>query len=430
MNLAHTNNLADDEGPLTVAQLTERIKGTLEGRFPSVWVTGEITDLARPRSGHVYLTLKDSAATIRAVIWRSTAARISFPLEDGQQVICRGALDVYPPRGAYQLIVRKIEQRGEGALQQRLRALQKRLAAEGLFDARHKQPLPRFPRRIGVITSPTGAAVRDFLEVVRRRWRGVQVLIIPARVQGELAAPEIARAIQLAGALQPPLDVLVVTRGGGSMEDLWCFNAEIVVRALFQCRIPVVSAVGHEIDVTLSDLVADQRALTPTEAAERVVPSAQDVAAVLDQVQQRLAMLLRSRLATARQRLDALASRRVLRRPFTPIHDLQRRLDDWSSRMQRAMQTRLRTARQRTEHAAGRLQSLSPLAVLERGYTITQRLDDPRPIRDAGTLETGTRVRTLYATGSTISQINRIDRDGEYNEDQTDRGCDGQEKKQ
>lgn len=413
-----THNTLDAEAPLTVGQLTERIKGTLEQLFPTVWVVGEITDLARPRSGHVYLTLKDASATIRAVIWRSTAARLTFPLADGQQVICRGALDVYPPRGAYQLILRSVQLHGEGALQQRLRALQKRLAAEGLFDARHKKPLPRFPRRIAVITSPTSAAIRDFLEVTRRRWRGIRVLIIPTRVQGESAGPEIARAIELAGVLRPSFDVLVVTRGGGSMEDLWCFNDEAVVRALFECQIPVVSAIGHEIDVTLSDLVADQRALTPTEAAEHVVPSAQDVAAVLDQVGQRLAMLLRNQLAAARGRLDALAARRALRRPLDPIHDLQRRLDDWTLRMQRAMRTHLQNARHRTDHAAGRLNSLNPLAVLERGYTITQRLGDPKPVRDARTLATGTLVHTRYAQGATISRIEPSDAEIRTTDDQ------------
>ncbi len=403
-----TDDQLADDAPLTVSQLTDAIKGTLEHYFRSVWVVGEITDLARPRSGHVYLSLKDESATIRAVIWRSTVARLGIPLADGMQVICRGALDVYPPRGAYQLIIRSLQPHGEGALQQRLRALQKRLAAEGLFDMQHKKPLPRFPRRIAVITSPSGAAIRDFLEVVRRRWHGVQVLIIPTRVQGASAAPEIEHAVRLAAAFRPAFDVLVLTRGGGSIEDLWCFNDESVVRAVFECPLPVVSAIGHEIDVTLCDLVADQRALTPTEAAERVVPSAQDVAAILDMYGQRLATLLRAQLAAARNRVAALAERRVLRRPLDRVHELQRRLDEWSLRTRRAVRNRLQRARHQADHAAGRLQSLNPLAVLARGYTITQKLDDPTPIRDATTLKPGTPIRTRYASGVTISTVEQV----------------------
>ncbi len=248
------------EKPLSVFQLTSLIKGILEQAFPSVWVVGELSDVARPQSGHVYLTLKDDRAQIRAVIWRNAASRLRFNLEDGLEVICRGDLDVYPPRGSYQLVIRELEPRGEGALQQALRKLQQKLAAEGLFDPAHKKPLPRFPRRIAVVTSPTGAAVRDFVEVLRRRWQGVHVLIVPTRVQGEGAATDIAAAIQTVNRLSPSVDVMVVGRGGGSMEDLWCFNEEAVVRAIFASQVPVVSAVGHEIDVTLSDLVADVRA--------------------------------------------------------------------------------------------------------------------------------------------------------------------------
>ena len=257
----------EDAQPLTVSQLTLRIKQTLEAEFASVWVSGELSDVSRPQSGHVYLTLKDENAQVRGVIWRSVASRLAFDLQDGQQVVCRGDIDIYPPRGVYQLIIRQVEPLGVGALQLALRKLHQRLAAEGLFDPGRKRPLPRFPRRIAFVTSPTGAAVRDFLEVLRRRWRGASVLIIPAKVQGEGAAQDLVRGIRLANSLAEPPDVLVVGRGGGSLEDLWCFNEEPVVRAIHASRIPVVSAVGHEIDVTLSDLVADVRALTPSEAA-------------------------------------------------------------------------------------------------------------------------------------------------------------------
>ncbi len=244
---------------LSVSQLTAEIKDLLESAYPEVWVSGEISNFSRPQSGHCYFTLKDDEAQIRAVMWRMTAARVRFDLEDGLEVVCRGALDVYAPRGSYQLVVQQIEPKGLGALEQALRKLRARLAAEGLFDPGRKRPLPRFPRRIAVVTSPTGAAVRDFLEVLRRRWRGADVLVVPVRVQGEGSAAEIAAAIQMVNRLATPVDVLVVARGGGSLEDLWSFNEEIVVRAIHASQVPVVSGVGHEIDVTLADLVADVR---------------------------------------------------------------------------------------------------------------------------------------------------------------------------
>src|SRR5688572_3892156 len=273
---------------LSVSQLSLLIEGALESVFQSLWVSGEISEVTRPKSGHVYFTLRDETAQIRAVIWRTTASRLRFQLEEGQQVVCRGDIDVYPPRGTYQLVVQQVEPRGLGALQLALKQLQRRLEAEGLFDPTRKRPLPPFPRRVGFVTSPTGAAIRDFLQVAARRFHGVQILVIPARVQGEGAAAEIARAIAEANRLRPPLDVLVVGRGGGSPEDLWCFNDEQVVRAIFASQVPVVSAVGHEIDVTLSDLVADVRALTPSEAAERVIPSADELLLRLAQFQKRL----------------------------------------------------------------------------------------------------------------------------------------------
>ncbi len=244
---------------LTVGQLTAEIKDVLESTFAEVWVSGEISNLSRPQSGHCYLTLKDQDAQLRAVLWRTAASRVRFDLDDGLEVICHGRLDLYPPRGSYQLVIDQILPKGLGALELALRKLRERLAAEGLFDAARKRPLPRFPRQIAIVTSPTGAALRDFLEVLRRRWRGTDVLVLPARVQGEGAAAEIAAAIAVANRLARPIDVLVVARGGGSLEDLWAFNEEAVVRAIDASRIPVVSAIGHEIDVTLADLVADVR---------------------------------------------------------------------------------------------------------------------------------------------------------------------------
>ncbi len=397
-----------DDTVLSVSQLTARLQETLADRFQAVWVVGEVTDLARPQSGHLYLTLKDAGAQLRAVVWRSVASRLRFAVEDGMQVICCGDIDVYPPRGSYQLVVRQIEPRGLGALQQALRQLQQKLAAEGLFDPQHKRPLPRFPRRLAVVTSPTGAAVHDFLEVVRQRWQGVEVLVIPTKVQGAGAAAEIAQAIALANRLQPAPDVLVVTRGGGSIEDLWCFNEEPVVRAIFASRIPVVSAIGHEIDVTLSDLVADVRALTPTEAAQRVVPATDELTTLLTHQLARLQAGLAARAATARARLDTLADRPVLRRPLDRIRDLERRLDDLQLRAARAGAQALRTARQQLAVRSGQLESLSPLGVLARGYSLTEREADGVLVDRADRLQVGQRIRTRYARGTTISRVESI----------------------
>ncbi|MHB0955946.1 MAG: exodeoxyribonuclease VII large subunit [Pirellulaceae bacterium] len=400
---------ADDPGDvLSVARLSELIKETLAARFPAVWVAGEVSDVARPQSGHLYLTLKDRDAQIRAVIWRGVAGRLRFELEDGMQVICCGDVDVYPPRGTYQLVIRQIEPRGLGALQQALLKLQRKLDAEGLFDPRHKKPLPRFPRRLGVITSPTGAAVRDFLEGLRQRWPGVEVLVIPTKVQGQGAAAEIVRALALANRLLPALDVLVVTRGGGSMEDLWCFNEEPVVRAIFASRVPVVSAIGHEIDVTLSDLVADMRAQTPTEAAQCVVPATEEIGAVLHHFLARLQSSLSTRAVSARMRLEALAQRRVFRRPLERIRDLERRLDELQVRALRAARQSARVARQQVLARANQLESLSPLGVLARGYSLTQRAADGVLIDRADSLEVGQRIQTRYAVGTTISRVESI----------------------
>jgi exodeoxyribonuclease VII large subunit len=393
---------------LAVSELTARIKHLLETSFPDVWVAGEISNFSRPRSGHCYLTLKDEAAQLPAVVWRNTAGRVRFDLHDGLQVICRGHVDVYPPHGKYQLIVDQIQPKGIGALELAFRQLHQRLAGEGLFDAKRKRPLARFVRRVAVVTSPTGAAIRDFWEVLRRRWQAADVLVVPVRVQGEGAAGEIAAAIGLVNRLSVPIDCLVVTRGGGSLEDLWAFNEEIVVRAIFGSRIPVVSAVGHEIDVTLSDLVADVRALTPSDAAQRIAPAAEEILGQLRQYHQRLLAALRSRTSAAKSRLDALAAHGVFRRPLERVRELERRLDELGSRAERAIRSHLRVTRQRADSLAGRLDSLSPLAVLSRGYSLTQRAADGRVIRDARQLSVGDELNTRFARGRAASRVEEI----------------------
>ena len=394
--------------PLSVWELTSQIKDLLEAAFTGVWVAGEISNFSRPQSGHCYLTLKDDRAQIRAVLWRGAAARLRFEPHDGLEVVCRGHLDVYAPRGSYQLVIEDIVPRGMGALELALRQLREKLAREGLFDEERKRPLPPFVRRIAVVTSPTGAAIHDFLQVLGRRWRGADVLVVPVRVQGEGAAAEIAAAIESVNHLQSPPDCIVVTRGGGSLEDLWAFNEEPVVRAIAASWIPVVSAVGHEIDVTLSDLAADVRALTPSEAAELVAPAAEELMAYCRQIERRLKAGLRARAARSRSRLDALAGSAVFRRPFQKVFDLTRRLDEIDARLLRSSRGMTRLARRHIEAVAGRLESLSPLAVLKRGYSLTQRTADGIVVHRASELSPGEQITTRFAAGSAISRVERI----------------------
>jgi len=390
---------------LTVSQLTARIKGTVENAFPMVAVTGEISNFSRPRSGHCYFTLKDENAQIRGVMWRSNFGRVRFEVSDGLEVVCVGPVEVYSPRGTYQLIVQRMEPLGLGAWQIALAKLRDRLAAEGLFAPERKRPLPAFPRRIGIVTSPTGAAIRDFLEVTRRRWRGVDILVIPARVQGDGAAREIARAIETSARLDPPLDVLVVGRGGGSLEELWAFNEEPVVRAIAESAVPTVSAVGHEVDVTLADLAADVRALTPSEAAELVVRSADEISGMLASYQQRLTALVREPLRTHRMRLDALASARSISRPLEVLHEQRRRCQQFSLRADAALERLLSSAASRTETLAGKLESLSPLAVLARGYSVTRLADSGDVLQNGSQVYPGDRIITRLAEGQVESRV-------------------------
>jgi exodeoxyribonuclease VII large subunit len=396
------------ERPLSVTELTMQVKDLLEGSFPSIWVTGEISNLSQPQSGHCYLTLKDENANLRAVVWRSTSERLTFDLQDGLEVICHGNLDVYAPRGSYQMVIRDLLPKGLGALEQALRKLQTKLAGEGLFAAEFKKALPPFPQTVAFVTSPTGAAIHDFLQVLRRRAQNVRVLVVPVRVQGDGAANEIASAIARVNRLATKIDVLVVGRGGGSLEDLWAFNEEPVVRAIFASQIPVISAVGHEIDVTLSDLVADIRALTPSEAAERVAPDHRDLTTALARFQQRLLAGLRTRAATARSRLEAIAQHRIFRRPFDRIHEDERRLDEFEERSRRAIWQNVQTTQNRMATLAARLESLSPLGVLSRGYSVTRRLDDGQLVRDASRLSEGDQIVTRLADGETISRVEQL----------------------
>ena len=402
----------ESDGPriYSVRELNSAAKNVLGSSFSDVWVAGEVSDLSRPSSGHLYFSLKDEDASIRAVVWRSTASRMPFRIEDGQELVCRGKIDLYVVRGSYQLVIDKAEPQGIGGLQLAFEQLKQKLAGQGLFDEQAKQKPPWLPRRIAFVTSPSGAAIRDFLEVIRRRWSKVNVVVIPVRVQGQQAAAEIAAGIRTANVLADPPDLLVVGRGGGSMEDLWCFNEEPVVRAIFESEIPVISAVGHEIDVTLSDLAADRRALTPSEAAELAVPSEAEVAAFLFSVQQRMVSTLQNRVSQARQHLKVLASRPVLNRPEELVEQRARQVDDWEQRLRRGAQGHLSRKQERIALAAASLNALSPLSVLERGYSVTQD-ESGAVVQDVDQLQVGQQLQTQVRAGTIRSQVTAVEPD-------------------
>ena len=335
---------------LTVRQVNELLRGVIAQHVPAtLHVLGEIGDLSRPTSGHLYFTLKDAHSELRCVMWRSTAAQLRFDPEPGLEVIATGTVEVYPPRGTYQLIARKLEPRGVGALEIAFRQLRERLEREGLFAPERKRPLPRIPERIALVTSPSGAAIRDILHTLARRYPVLEILVYPVRVQGEGAAQEIADAVRMLNADAAALggiDLAIVGRGGGSLEDLWPFNEEIVARAIAASRVPIVSAVGHEVDVTISDLVADLRAPTPTAAAELVTPQLTDLVAAFDRQRQRATRFITHATRLAQTRLDAVRTSRSLARPQALLAECRQLTDE--------TQNRLRIALERLHAEAGR----------------------------------------------------------------------------
>jgi len=356
---------------LSVSEVTSRVKEHLESRFADVWITGEVSNLVRASSGHLYLSLKDEAALLRAVVWRGTLPQLAIEPVDGLQVVCHGRIEVYAPRGTYQLTIDRLHAVGTGSLEARLRALHAALDREGAFAAGRKRPIPTFPRRIAVITSPTGAAVADFLTTLFSRWKAAEVIVVPSRVQGAGAADELAAALAVAARLTPRVDVIALVRGGGSLEDLWSFNEEPLVRAILASPVPVVSGVGHEIDVTLADLAADLRALTPTDAAVRIVPDGAQVAAAIDSLATRLGAGLTRRVALARERIAHCARSRIFAAPERLVRDRADTLAQQSARLQRLANATLARGRERLAAAAARLEAGSPLRLLARGWSVT-----------------------------------------------------------
>lgn len=425
----------------TVSRLNREAKVLLEESFPPIWIEGEISNLSRPASGHVYFSLKDAQAQVRCAFFRQHQRQLGIVLKDGLHVLARARVSLYEGRGDYQIIIEYLEEAGEGALRRAFDALKQRLLQEGLFDVAHKKPLPKLPRRLGIITSPSGAVIHDILTTLRRRFPGINVLVYPVPVQGEGAAEKIAGMISLAGK-RGDCDALILARGGGSLEDLWAFNEEIVARAIYACPIPVVCGVGHETDFTIADMVADARAPTPTAAAEMLSPNQQEWLAQFARLEARLSTGMRGRLRNQQQRLDWFSARLV--HPRNRIMLLQQNLKTLAQRLNLAQtanlrqtrsamqamitrlhhnapQPRLQALKQSNRHLYSRLaigmkrqveradsqlkrlmqslHTLSPLATLERGYAIVQRPDNNAIVTNARKIKPGERVQARLAHG-------------------------------
>ena len=399
---------------ITVTELVTAFKEVVETTLPPVCVQAELSNCKRSAAGHYYLTLKDDNSEMSAVIWKSTAARLKFRPKDGLQVLATGSLQVYVARGSCQFIINRLQPQGMGELELAFRQLKQKLEAEGLFAPERKRPLPAVPRCVALVTSPTSAAVKDMIQVITRRWPAARLLVIPVPVQGEGAAARIARALRSVERIID-VDVVITGRGGGSLEDLWAFNEEIVARAIADCPVPVISAVGHEVDVSIADLVADRRALTPSEAGELVVPSVSEVRNHIRTTASRMHRILTDRIDRSRLQLKAIESRAVFQRPRSIVDERQQRCDDLTDRMQRAIRLDVEKRRQQLGALAATLQALSPLNVLARGYSLTSLPDGP-PLRSIQEVSDGAAIRTRLHDGTVYSTVTST----ESSKDRTD----------
>lgn len=388
----------------SVSQLTQEIKNILENNFYYVWVEGEVSNTRSPISGHTYFTLKDEGAQVKAVIFRGQSRFMKFKLTDGIHIICRGMVSVYKERGEYQLILDRIEPKGVGAQQLALQQLKEKLAKEGFFDAARKKPIPMFPKKVGIITSPTGAAIRDILKVFERRFLDIGVLIYPVRVQGMESAQEISKGIEELNHLGG-LDIIIIARGGGSQEDLWAFNEEVVARAVYNSKAPVVSAVGHEIDYTIADMVADLRAPTPSAAAEMVIRSKEEFKERLSAINFQLVSAIKNMTSDKRIILHRLE--RGLVDPSRRLKEIRLRLGDITDRLGIAMTHFIEIIKKDYNNLIDRLNILSPLNILGRGYSITRKLPSMAILHDSKDVEAGDDVNVILGKGEIFCKVTK-----------------------
>jgi len=392
---------------LTVSGLTQQIKMLLETGIAPIWITGEISNFKRHSSGHFYFSLKDENAQIPGVMWAGRNRSLPFLPQDGMQVLAHGQVTVYEKRGNYQFEVWQMQPAGVGALQMAFEQLKRRLQAEGLFDEARKKPLPKFPDTVGIVTSRTGAAIRDLVSILRRRWPAMKIILRPVLVQGVGAAEEIAQAIGEFDAYKE-VDVLIIGRGGGSLEDLWAFNEEIVARAIYASKIPIVSAVGHEIDFSISDFVADVRAATPSAAAELVAPDAEEIKRQLQGLLYQSFRQLQRLLETQRERLKRFASSYGLRQPLDQVRQRSQQLDDLQRRLQLALQNRLAIWKQQLKAKEQRLRALSHEHILQRGFAIVYREPDKKLVHEAKELQADDSIHIQFGIGSAEAKVEKV----------------------
>ncbi len=435
----------------SVSRLVREARAVLEGSFPLIWLEGEISNYSRPSSGHMYLTLKDEAAQVRCAMFRGKNMLLRFKPENGMHVLVRARISLYEARGDFQIIIEHMEEAGLGALQRQFEELKARLGKEGLFDTTHKKTLPKLPRQIGVITSPTGAAIRDIISVLKRRFPSIPLLVYPTAVQGENAGKEIAAAVELANQ-RNECDVLLVARGGGSLEDLWAFNEEVVARAIHKSQIPIVSGVGHEVDFTIADFVADQRAPTPSAAAELITPDREELAQQVAQRYQRLLNRINTELKQTKQEFTWLNSRLMQQHPGTQLQNKAQRLDELELRLNKAITRQLEHKKNALKHSSNTLKAhsplnrlkqletrflflkqrlittqqqqinhkknklavtsralntMSPLATLDRGYAIVQKLKDESVVTSIKGVEPGEKVKTRLGEGTLLCTVDQ-----------------------
>jgi exodeoxyribonuclease VII large subunit len=436
---------------LTVSELTREIKEILEDRFPDVWVEGEISNVRIPPSGHIYFTLKDDTSQIRAVLFKMQARALRFVAEDGLHVICRGRVSLYEKRGDYQLILGSMEPKGIGALQLAFLQLKEKLEKEGFFEPARKKPIPMIPQKIGIVTSPTGAVIRDMLHILKRRFENLHILLYPVRVQGEGASGEIVEAVKYFNQWTD-VDVIIVGRGGGSLEDLWAFNEEAVARAIYHSRIPIISAVGHETDYTVSDFVADLRAPTPSAAAELVVRDKNEIKNILhylqgrleneavqsfqgyrthlshlvrifkepekkieeyflrmDDLGNRLRLLASWTLKRKREKQLHLGENLLIRNPMERLKNLRSFISEVRKRMGQNVNHAMEIRRHRVAGVLGKLDSLSPLSILQRGYSITRKLPSLQILREASQVKEGDRVEVKLYRGTLLCGVEKTE---------------------